>query len=304
MCPDVGIAGGGARAVVTERGSGLRAFEVDGIPYCETYPADQEPPMGVGAVLIPWPNRVAAGRWGWRGEAHQLAITEPERGHAIHGLLRHALWRVVRRAAHAVELDVRISAGAGWPQPLIVRTSYRVDGDGLSVSHRIRNDGVDPVPVGVGTHPYLRVGDVPADELTLRLSAGTVLPVDDRLIPSGPPRPVGGTDLDLRSGRRVGALELDTAFGGCTRGDDALVRHELRAPDGTGVELWADPAFRWVQVFTPHDFPRAGRGPGRAVAIEPMTCPPDALNSHVDLTVLAPRESWTVRWGLRPLAPQ
>jgi galactose mutarotase-like enzyme len=193
VCPDVEIAGGGARAVVTERGAGLRAFEVDGVPYCETSPADQEPPMGVGAVLIPWPNRVAAGRWGWRGEAHQLAITEPERGHAIHGLLRHALWRVVRAAA------------------------------------------------------------LPATTTWCATSCG---------------RPTG------------------------------------RASSCGPIELWADPAFGWVQVFTPHDFPRTGRGSGRAVAVEPMTCPPDALDSHVDVTVLGPRQSWAVRWGLRALAPQ
>jgi aldose 1-epimerase len=74
------------------------------------------------------------------------------------------------------------------------------------------------------------------------------------------------------------------------------VRHRLLGPDG-GVELWAEPAFGWVQVFTPDDHP----GRGRAVAVEPMTCPPDALNSGTDLITLAPGETWQGSWGLRPI---
>jgi aldose 1-epimerase len=70
----------------------------------------------------------------------------------------------------------------------------------------------------------------------------------------------------------------------------------LQGPS-SGVELWADPDFRWVQVYTPDNFPDRGR----AIAIEPMTCPPDALNSGVDLITLKPGESWVGNWGLRPL---
>ena len=51
-------------------------------------------------------------------------------------------------------------------------------------------------------------------------------------------------------------------------------------------------------MFTPSEFP--GKG-ARAVAIEPMTCPPDALNSGVDLLWLSADETWTGRWGIRPL---
>jgi aldose 1-epimerase len=71
------------------------------------------------------------------------------------------------------------------------------------------------------------------------------------------------------------------------------------AADGTGVEVWAEPVYRWVQVFTTGDFPGKST---RAVAIEPMTCPPDALNSGVDLVWLKPGESWAGRWGITPVS--
>ena len=92
-------------------------------------------------------------------------------------------------------------------------------------------------------------------------------------------------------------MTLDDAFGGCVpAAGDELVRHRLLGPDG-GVEVWAEPAFGWVQVFTPSDHP----GRGRAVAVEPMTCPPDALNSGTGLITLEPGETWQGSWGLRPI---
>jgi aldose 1-epimerase len=97
---------------------------------------------------------------------------------------------------------------------------------------------------------------------------------------------------DLRAGRRVGDLALDTCFGAAPGPDGVL--GVLTAPDGRATALWGDAAVRWLQVFTPDDLD----GRGRAVAVEPMTCPPDAVHSGTDLHVLAPGETWTVRWGI------
>ena len=68
------------RAVITEVGAGLRAFTVGDRPYVETFPADSRPPLGAGTVLVPWPNRTAAGRWTWQGKTQQLTLSEPATG--------------------------------------------------------------------------------------------------------------------------------------------------------------------------------------------------------------------------------
>ncbi|QGK68602.1 aldose epimerase [Allosaccharopolyspora coralli] len=289
------------RAVVTEVGAALRVFEVDGVPYSETYAADDTPPGGAGAVLVPWPNRVADGRWTLEREPQQLALTEPERGNAIHGLVRHTAWTVVEHAESTVVLNAMVPPQPGWPAPLLTSIGYHVDAAGLTVTHTVENLGARAVPFGVGVHPYPRAGRAETDECTLRLAAGSVVPVDpERLLPVRPPRALEGSEQDFRSGRAMAGVLLDTAFGGATpRPDDpdGKVRHRLTHPSGQGVELWADPVFGWVQVYTADDYP----GRGRAVAIEPMTCPPDALNSGTDLIVLSPAESWMARWGLRPL---
>ncbi|GAA4411510.1 aldose 1-epimerase family protein [Actinokineospora soli] len=284
------ITSGDARAVVTGVGAALREFSVAGVHYTETFGADDEPPMGSGAVLAPWPNRVAGARW--RGG--ELEVTEPARGNAIHGLVRRATWRVVERAGDSVRLEVEVGERPGWPHPFRAAMVYAV-GDGLTVTHEITNTGTATMPFGVGAHPYPRPGKADADGCVLRLAATTHLPLDpERMVPVGGQVPI---DPALAEGTVLRPLQLDDAFGGCVPGVDGLVRHSLRGPDG-GVELWADPVFRWVQVFTPPSFP--GREDGRAVAIEPMTCPPDALNSGVDLIELPPGETWSGSWGISP----
>lgn len=286
------IARGAARAVITPDGAGLKSFEVGGVPYVETY--DGEPPMGSGAVLVPWPNRTAGGKWVLDGVEQQLEVTEAARGNAIHGLVRRVPWTVVEHTGSLVVLEVEAS-GPGWPVPLRTTISYALDDHGLTVSHGVHNIGSARTPFGVGTHPYPRAGNSATDETSLSLAATTVLPVHpDTMIPTGPAEPVSG-DYDFRVARLLEGVHLDTAFGGCEP-VDGLVRHVLRGPLAA-VELWADPDFKWVQVYTPDDYP----GRGRAVAVEPMTCPPDALNSGVDLLWLNPGDSWAGRWGLRPL---
>ncbi|MBW0118266.1 aldose 1-epimerase family protein [Pseudonocardia abyssalis] len=283
------IRSGAAQAVVTEVGAGLRAFSVDGRPFVETFDADSRPPRGAGCVLVPWPNRTARGQWLWDGGPQQLALSEPAAGNAIHGLLRHTLYRADEQSPDAVTLSAVVAPQPGWPVPLATSVRYAVDAGGLTVTHTVSNVGTAAVPFGVGAHPYLRAGAADTDDCTLHLAATTALPLGGGL-PVAPAAPVPRPEITLRG------AELDHAFGGCVPvGDDDLVRHRLSGPDGE-VELWADPDFGWVQVFTPDDHP----GRGRAVAVEPMTCPPDALNSGTGLLVVGPGETWSGRWGISP----
>jgi aldose 1-epimerase len=298
----VEIENGDARAVVTEVGASLRSFEVGGVPYVESYRADERPPLGAGAVLVPWPNRVGGATWSHAGVRRQLEVTEPARGNAIHGLVRREAWTVAEHGGDTVLLAVEVGELQGWPFPFRTTVRYTLagedDGYGLTVSHTVHNTGNEEMPFGVGTHPYPRPGNTDVDDCVLTLAARTVLPVDpETMIPTGKPQSLEGTDLDFRGGRRLRGVELDTAFGDCEPGADGIIRHSVTHAGG-GVEVWAQASFGWVQVFTPGEFP--GKG-ARAVAIEPMTCPPDALNSGTDLITVEPGDTWTGRWGVRPL---
>ena len=82
---------------------------------------------------------------------------------------------------------------------------------------------------------------------------------------------------------------------------DGRWRVGLRRP-GTGraVTVWADAeAYPWLQVFTGDSLPEPLRRTS-GVAVEPMTCPPDAFRSGQDLVVLAPGQEFEGDWGISP----
>ena len=287
------ISAGGHEATVVEVGGGLREYTVDGVPQILGYAADVPAPSSAGAQLVPWPNRIRDGRYTFGGVTQQLPLVEPKLGNASHGLLRWASWRCVSVERAAVTLECTVNPQSGYPHRLSVSTRYEVSTRGLAVSHEVTNTGVDEAPFGFGAHPYLYVDGATVDELELHLpGARERVLTDARSLPVGR-EDVAGTEFDFSLPRRVGALELDTAFSGV----DGPVT--LSTSDGRGVSLWMDEGFRWVQVFTSDVLPPPRRR--RAVAVEPMTCPADAFNSGEDLLVLAPGENWRGSWGISPL---
>ncbi|GAA1786207.1 aldose 1-epimerase family protein [Agromyces lapidis] len=286
---------GQIRATVTAVAAGLRTLSINGIDLVPPYGEDQPPPMAAGIVLVPWPNRIRDGRWSHDGVDHQLAITEPARSNAIHGLLRHTEYQPIARDRDSVTLAARIYPQLGYPFLLGTAVHYELVADGLRVTHFVENLGGEAAPVAIGTHPYLKIGGVPTSELTLRLDAASHIEVDERLLPTGEV-PVEGTEWDFREGRRIGDLRLDDAFGELAS-DDGQVLHSLTAPDGRSVSVWADDEFGYVQVYTSHDFP--GEDGEIAVAIEPMTAPAEAFNSGRGLRWLGPGEEWQLSWGIR-----
>ena len=282
---------GSSRAVITQVAAGLREFSIDGVALSPGYPESSVPAFGHGIVLVPWPNRVEDGLWQLDGKPQQLDITEPAKNNAIHGLLRYTGYREIERAEASVTLAATVFPQHGYPFHLETTVQYLLVEDGLQVSHTFTNVGGTAAPVAVGTHPFFCIGGVPTEDLVLTLNASTRFDVDARLNPLAE-LPVDG-DFDLRGGRRVGDLYLDTAFGGVETVDQVVAT--LTAPDGRSVSLWQDDNHGYVQVFTTRDFP----GQSLAVAIEPMTAPPNAFNSGLGLKWLEPDASWSVQWGIR-----
>jgi aldose 1-epimerase len=285
---------GDLSATITQVGAGIRSLRFAESDLTEPYPAHEQPPSACGIVLVPWPNRVADGRWEYDGEPRQLDLTEPAKRNAIHGLLRRRPYELVDRTDSTVTQAAEIFPEPGYPFLLETAVTHELLTDGLQVTHTIANAGDRPAPVAVGAHPYLRIADVAPEELTVIVQARTRFEVDERSNVIGQV-PVEGTDFDLSGGRRVSDLDLDTGFGDLP---DGRVEHVLAADDGRRVVLWGDEAFRFVQVFTHRAF--ATKPGGVALAIEPMTAPADALNSGIGLRWLEPGETWTVSWGIRP----
>jgi len=291
------LSSGNQRAVVVEVGGGLRSYRAGRCDVLDGYEVDKLCPSGRGQVLAPWPNRIEDGSYEFGGRRHQLALDEPEFGNAIHGLVRWSAWTVADRAPNRISLAHLLHPQPGYPFTLALRVDYMLSDDGLAVRTTATNVGGDACPFGYGAHPYLTLGTATVDELLLQIPARTVLHSNERSLPVGE-EPVAGTDFDFTHARPIGTLALDHAFTTLQPADDGLTSVELREPSsGDGLTLWVDDRFRYLMAFTGDPLPDVNR---RSIAIEPMTCPPNAFRTGTDLVTLEPGASWTGAWGIRP----
>ena len=291
------IGRGPFEATVVEVGGGLRSLTLAGAPLVAGYGPDERCQSGRGQQLMPWPNRIRDGRYTWEGKAHQLPLTEVPKANASHGLVRWAIWELIELEPDSVTVGYRLYPQPGWDHPLDLRTTYVLDESGLVVTAAARNVGSSPAPFGYGAHPYLAIGSTPLHDVWVKVPAATWLRTDERGLPVGP-ESVEGTAVDLRQGRALGGTTLDTPFTDVQRDDDGMWRCEVATDTVGRLVLWADAAFPWLQVFT--GVVEKGLGePG--IAVEPMTCPPEAFNSGESLVTLGPGEEWTGTWGISPV---
>ena len=293
----VEIAYGAQRVAVTKRGGGLRSYEVSGRHILDGFPSGERPTSGRGQLLAPWPNRIENGSYLFDGQLLQLPLTEPEHGNAIHGLVRNLEWNVVEVADEQVILDCVLESQPGYPFMLGLSVEYALSNRGLSVQTTAWNLGGEPCPFGCGQHPYLTLGTPTIDQLQLLVPARTVLFSDERGLPVDS-ESVEGTEYDFRTGTTIGATTLDNCFTDLERDSDGFARVRVDDPEtGAGLTLWVDENYRYLMVFSGDPLPDVAR---RSLAVEPMTCPPNAFRTGESLIRLEPEEATSSMWGLEP----
>lgn len=289
---------GDQRATIVEVGGGIREYRDGDRDVLQPYAIDAACDAAHGTPLIPWPNRLGDGRYSFGGGDFQLALTEPEKHNAIHGLLRWRNWSLLDRAADRVVVGTRLHPMGGWPFPLDVSLTYTLDEDGLCVETRASNIGEEVCPFACGQHPYLSPGEgTMIDMCTLELRAETrILTDQERQLPTGL-EPVDGTEYDFRSPRQIGSLEIDDAFTGLARDRDGRAWMRMTCPDRRTVELWVDETYPVMEVFTADALSPDRRR--RGLGAEPMSAPPNALQTGELLVRLEPGEEHLGRWGVR-----
>lgn len=289
---------GRQRAVVVEVGGGLREYEVDGQPVLDGYAINRMADGARGQPLLPWPNRLRDGCYSFGEQTLQLPVDEVERNNAIHGLTRWLNWTIRDYAADRTRLELVIHPRPGYPFTLGLSIDYRLSEAGLTVRTTAQNLGGQRLPFGAGQHPYVTAGTALVDSAVLSIPAHAMLELDaERRLPTGRILPVYGSDYDFRTPRLIGGLVLDGCFTQLDVESDTRARVVLSDPQSArSVVVWMDARYRYLQVFSGETLAPDRRR--RSLAIEPMTCPPDAFRTATDLIVLDPDETVTLEWGL------
>lgn len=276
---------GAYQAKIVTVGAGIAELTQCGKHLVLPHLPEEMPLAHLGKVLVPWPNRITGGRYAFQGKSYLPAINDRVANAAIHGLLAWHNWTVSERSPSAVTLTAFLPPGYGYPFMLVSEVSYRLDGNtGLSARISSQNIGEDTAPYGAGVHPYLTCNLQRVDECELCLPEGHIFHVD--ALDYQDPHLAG---LDFRHPTQINSTGIDHTFKPVP--DDAP--WEVKLTDTRhSMSTWLRSNAPWLQVYSGEKLNRLG------LAVEPMSCPPDAFNSTIDLISLSPGETHHLQYSI------
>jgi aldose 1-epimerase len=293
----IAIAHGDQRAVITEVGATLRTYVKGGLSVIEGFAGEEVPTGARGQVLYPWPNRIGDGQWSFSDREASPTVDDVTHATAIHGLVRWRPFRIDAVNQNRCVLSLFLHPTPDYPFQSEISVAYHLGALGLTVTTTVTNRDEVPIPFGVGFHPYLAVTTPTIEGAQLEVPAKAFVAVNERKLPTGEILPVTGHLLDFTQRKSVSGHELDVTFTELIRDDSGMATTVLVDGAGGEIDLSVDRNFPYLQIYTGDKLERGRRR--TSVAVEPMTCPPDALRSGKDVVVLEPGQHWAGSWRLR-----
>jgi aldose 1-epimerase len=293
----IAIAHGDQRAVITEVGATLRTFVKGGVSVIEGFAGDEVTSHARGQVLFPWPNRIGDGEWTFSGRIARPTIDDVEHSTASHGLVRWRPFRIEAVNQNRCVLTMMLHPTPDYPFLSEISVAYHLGSLGLTVTTTVTNRDEVPLPFGVGFHPYLAVTTPTIEGALLEIPARAYVAVNARQLPTGEILPLSGNPLDFSKRKSLSGHELDVTYTELVRDDTGLATATLEDANGGEIDISVDRNFPYFQVYTGDHLEKGRRR--TSVAIEPMTCPPDALRSGKDVVALEPGQHWAGSWRLR-----
>ena len=272
----IALAAGDYRAEIVSVGAGIASLTHRGRHLVIPHPPEEMPLAHLGKVLIPWPNRIASGSYQYGGSTFTPAINDRAGNTAIHGLLAWLNWQFVEQTPSRVTLSAFLAPSYGYPFMLASEVSYWLDETtGLSARLLSHNIGDVTAPYGVGIHPYLTCNLQRIDECGLQLPTRALFNVANKEM---------FTDdaLDFLALRNIASTQIDHTFKAPEGRAPYAVR--LTHPQ-TDMTVCLKTHAPWLQIYSGEKLERRG------LAVEPMSCPPDAFNSGIDVVHLNPGDS-------------
>jgi len=195
--------------VVPSIGNMAYEFKVNGKnvlwwPYATLAEMRAKPQFGGIPFLAPWANRLSEDAYYANGQKFRLNpdlgnIHRDQNGKPIHGLLNYSPdWKVIDVEADGsgawvtsrLEFWKHPEMMAQFPFAHSIEMTYRLSADALEVRTVIKNLSADPMPVGIGYHPYFQILDAPRDQWKVHLAAQDHFVLSNLLIPTGVTKPL------------------------------------------------------------------------------------------------------------------
>ena len=222
--------------------------------------------------MVPYCNRIRGGAFTFRQREVRIAPNMAGDPSPLHGDGWLAEWEVVR--LETAEAEIRyVHEGGEWPWRYEARQSYVLDEGGLTLVLSCTNLSDEPMPCGLGHHPYFTC----TPETRIDVEVECAWTIDEDVLPVDKVPAEG--KYDLRN-RLVCGQDLDNGFGGF----GGVARIEDPALPFL-IEIRSDAA-RFFQLYSPTE--------GGIFVAEPV--------SHANAALNEPEDQWE-KLGLRVLAP-
>jgi len=222
--------------------------------------------------LVPFVNRIRDGRFPFRNRQVRLSPNMPGDPSPLHGQGWTATWSV--ESASEAEAVLAFDHVPGeWPWAYQARQHFRLVGDSLCLRLACRNMSEEPMPCGLGIHPYFNCGP----ETRIQTFVDEVWAVDDHVLPTSRQDPVGKYDI---ADSPVCGRNLDNGYGGWSG------RALFTDPAWPFELLMSSPQARFFQLYSPAS--------GGIFVAEPVT--------HANAALNEPEEAWA-SLGIEVLDP-
>jgi aldose 1-epimerase len=254
----------------------------------QTPEAIKENSFKKGSFLAPFPGRLNKGFYSFNGQNYALPIAL-KHGHAIHGFLLDKPFQIIKEDVHADKAVVTMTyispAREGYPFPFTAEVAYRLDTTGMTCIVTITNTGKTTMPLGIGWHPYFTL-PIPLAELELQLPMVEMLLTDQTNIPNGMTAP----SKTFKKLRKLRDLEIDACFHITTTERATTLLHDPK--ENVSIAVWQEAKdYPYLIVFIP---------PARdCIALEPLSCAPDAFNNGKGLILLEAGKNRTFHYGIQ-----
>lgn len=253
---------------------------------------DTDPEGYIGSILkhpscklSPFPSRLKNASYTFNGIEYSLPKNDRGGKHAIHGFLSFAKFeREIPEFENQLHYSYNFEGVEGYPFTFRIEIVYTLNENELIVETRYNNTYGKEFPLGDGWHHYFTTPEG-SDQYSITLPVDKIMILDEDLLPNGDVQPVKIENMSLKG------VNLDACY--YVEEGQSIVETVLTHKEKK-MTLWQETGkdkYNFLVVYTP-----GGRD---QIAIEPLTCGPDMLNSGLNSILLAVNKPLILKMGIR-----